>query len=48
MVSANRVSIGSGNSLLPVLHQAITLTNADLLSIEHLETNYGDFWIKIK
>ena len=33
--------------LLPVLHQAIARTNADLLSIKPLRTNIGETWLKI-
>ena len=40
--------IGLGNSLLPIQHQAITWTNADLLSNGPLETNFsGMILIKI-
>ena len=38
-VSANVVIIGSGNGLAPVWCQAITWTNADLLSIGPSPTN---------
>ena len=40
--------IGSGNGLSPVRRQAITWTNADLLSIGPLETNYSETQIKIQ
>ena len=40
------VFIGSGNSLLPVLCQAITWTNPDLLSIGILATSVREIWIK--
>ena len=43
----NWVSIGSGNGLSPVLHQAITQTNADILSIGLLETNFNEILIDI-
>ena len=42
------VSIGSGNGLLPVWHQAITWTKADLFSIGHLGTNFSGIRIKIQ
>ena len=35
----NSVIIGSGNGFLPVPFQAITWTNAELLSIKQSETN---------
>ena len=38
---------GSGNSLSPVGHQAITRTNADLLSIAHLRTHLSEILIEI-
>ena len=38
----NRVSIGSVNGLSPIRRQAIIQTNAGLLSIEHLGTNFGE------
>ena len=38
----NWVNIGSGNGLLPVRHQAITWTNAGLLSIVPLGTNLSE------
>ena len=41
------VSIGSGNGLLPVWHQAITLTNAGLLSSRLLGINFSESWIRI-
>ena len=40
-------SIGSDNGLLPVWHQAITWTNADLLSIGPLGTKFSELWFKI-
>ena len=40
--SANWVSIGPGNGLSPVRRQAITWTNADLLSIGLLGTNFSE------
>ena len=43
----NWVSINSGNSLSPVRCQAITWTNADSLSFEHLGTNFSEIWIEI-
>ena len=44
----NCVSIGWGNVLSPVRHQAITCTNADLLTIGLLETNFNDVLITKK
>ena len=38
----------SGNGLSPVWRQAITWTNADLLSIRPLGTNFSEIWIKIQ
>ena len=46
--SVNRVSIGSDNGLSPTRRQAIILTNAGLLSIGSLETNFSEFLIKIQ
>ena len=43
----NRVSIGSDNGLSPIRRQAITWTNAGLLSIEPLGTNFSEIWIEI-
>ena len=43
----NWVSIGSGNGLSPALRQAITWTNADLLSIGPLGTTFSENWIEI-
>ena len=40
--SMNRDSIGSGNGLVPNRGQAITWTNADLLSIGPLGTNFSE------
>ena len=45
--SANWVSIGSGNGLSPVRCQAITWTNADLLSIGLLGTTFSEIRIGI-
>ena len=41
------VSIGSGNGLSPVRRQAITWTNAGLLSIGILGTYFSEIWIRI-
>ena len=46
--SVNWVSIGSDISLSPVRHQAIAWTNADLLSIGTLRTNFSEIRIKIQ
>ena len=40
--SVNWVIIGSGNGLSPAPHQAITWTNAGLLAIGRLETNFTE------
>ena len=47
-MSVNWVSIGSGNGLSPVWHEAITWTNAGLLSIGPLGTNSSEILIKIQ
>ena len=47
-VSGNWVSIGSGNGLSPVRRQAITQTNADLLSTRPFGTNFSEIQIKIQ
>ena len=44
----NWVSIGSDNGLSPVLHQAITWTNADLLSIGPLGIKFSEIQIEIQ
>ena len=45
-VSLNWVIIGSGNGLLPIRHQAITYTNAALLSIGlFFSENWTKFFI---
>ena len=46
--SANWVSIGSGNDLSLVRHQAINWTNAALVSIGPLWTNFTDTLIEIQ
>ena len=46
--SVNLVIIGTGNGLFSLHHQAITWTNADLLSIEHSRWNCSEFQIKIE
>ena len=45
--SVNWMGIGPGNGLSPVRHQAITWTNADLLSFGPLRTNFSEILIKI-
>ena len=45
--SVNWVIIGSGNGLSPVRRQAVTWTNAGLLSIALLGTNFSEIWIEI-
>ena len=42
----NWISIGSGNGLSPIRHQAITWTHAHLLSIEPLGTNFSEIRMK--
>ena len=37
------INIYSGNGLLPVQHQDITRTNADLVLVGVIETNPGEF-----
>ena len=46
--SVNRVGIGSDNGLSSIRRHAIIQTNAGLLSIEPLRTNFGAIWIKIQ
>ena len=46
--SVNWLSLGSGNGLSPVRRQAITWTNADLLSIRPLERNLSEIRTNIK
>ena len=43
----NWVNIGSDNGLLPTQCQAITWTNAGLLSIRFLGTYFSEIWIGI-
>ena len=45
--SMNLVSISSGNGMSPVPHQAITWTNAGLLSIGLLGSNFSEIHIRI-
>ena len=48
-VLIDQVIIGSDDGVLPVWHQAIIWTNAELLLIEHLRTNSNNSnKIKIK
>ena len=42
------VSIGSGNGLSPVKHQAITWSHADPLLTTSLGTNFSEIWVKYK
>ena len=44
--SVNWINIGSGNGLSPIRCQAITWTNAALMSIWPLGTNFSEIWIK--
>ena len=48
----NWAIIGSGNGLSPIRHQAITWTNAGLLSIGQIQwnqlgTNFSEIWIRV-
>ena len=45
--SVTRVSIGSDNGLSPIRRQAIILTNAGILLIGSLGTNFSEILIKI-
>ena len=45
---SERVIIGSDNGLSPIRRQAIIYTNADLLSIEALETKFNEIRIEIQ
>ena len=45
--SANWVRNDSGNGLSPIERQVINWTNADLLSIGTLETNFNEIRIEI-
>ena len=42
----HRNIMGLDNGLSPVWHQAIVWTNADIIVIESLETNFSSIWIK--
>ena len=44
----NRVSIASENGLSPIWRQAITCTNAHLLSIRPIGTNFSEIFIKLQ
>ena len=44
--SVNRISIGSDHGLSPIRRQAIIYTNAGLLSIRPLSTNFNEILIK--
>ena len=46
--SGDLASVGSGNGLSPVRRQVITWTNAGLLSIGHLGTNFSEIRIEIR
>ena len=46
--SINGVSICSDDGLSPIRHQAIILTNAGLLSIRTIGTNFSEILIKIQ
>ena len=48
MASVNWVSIGSDDCLAPIRHQAIFSTNAGLLSVGPLGTNFSKILIKIQ
>ena len=47
-MSVNQVRIGSDNGLSPIRRQAIIPTNAGLLSIRPLKTNFSEILIKIQ
>ena len=47
-MSENWVSIGSDNGLLAIRRQAIILTNAEILSIGPLGTNFSEILIRIQ
>ena len=47
-MSVNQVSIGSDNGLSPIRRQAIIYTNAGLLSIRPLGTNFSEILIQIQ
>ena len=47
-VSVNWVIIGSGNGLAPVRPRYITRSNAHLMSIGSLGTNFSEIWIEIQ
>ena len=44
----NQIGMGANNGLSPIQHQAITSTNAYLLSIKPIGTNLGEIRIKIQ
>ena len=44
----NWISIGSDNGLSPIRRQSITLTNAAVLFVKPLETNFSEILIKIQ
>ena len=44
----NRVTIGSDNGLLPIQHQVIIWTNAGILLIGHIKTNFTEILIKMQ
>ena len=44
----NWINMGSGNGLSPFRRQAITWTNAALLSMRTFGTNFSEIWIKIE
>ena len=46
--SVNWISIGLGNGLSSIRHQATTWTNAYLFSIEPIGTNSSEIWMKIQ
>ena len=46
--SVNRVSIGSDNDLSPIRRQAIIYTNAGLLLIGTLGTDFSEILIKVR
>ena len=47
MCKKNWVTIGSDNGMSPICHQAIILTNANLLFMGPLRRNFSENWIMI-
>ena len=47
-MSETEIIISSDNGLSPIRRQAIIRTNAGLLSISSLQTNFNEIWFEIK